>query len=43
MPRPDLSAARHCGGIEDAPFLMFNYREVAILNPAERGQPAYLS
>lgn len=42
MPRPTLPAACHWAGTEDAPLLMFNYRVVAIINPPERGQPAYL-
>jgi|GEM_PF-885280 len=42
MPRAPLPTACHWAGTEAAPLLMFNYRVVAIINPPERGPPAYL-
>lgn len=39
MPRPALPAACHWAGTPEAPILMFNYRVVAVINPAERRSP----
>lgn len=39
MARPQLPAACHWAGTPEAPILMFNYRIVAVVNPAERRSP----
>lgn len=39
MARPQLPSACHWAGTPEAPILMFNYRIVAVVNPAERRSP----